>query len=61
RDVLAEIEEKEDNDKAVEDNGWKLSWDETYREIAPEKENWDDFDIALMDGLPGEEFESKKI
>ncbi|HLP58428.1 MAG TPA: hypothetical protein VK186_06345 [Candidatus Deferrimicrobium sp.] len=61
RDVLAEIEEKEDNDKALEDNGWKLSWDETYREIAAEKENWDDFDIALMDGLPGEEFESKKI
>jgi hypothetical protein len=63
RDLLADIHEKEDEDKAVEDNDneWKLSWEETYREIAAEKENWDDFDIALMDGLPGEEFDSKKI
>lgn len=63
RDLLADIQEKEDGDKAVEDNvnEWKLSWEETYREIAAEKENWDDFDIALMDGLPGEEFDSKEI
>jgi hypothetical protein len=32
-----------------------------YREIDAEKENWDDFDNALMDGLPGEEFDSQKI
>ena len=39
----------------------KLSWEQTYREIAAKKENWDDFDIALMDGLSGEEFDSRKI
>lgn len=60
-DILTEIKEKENEGKILEDNHWKLSWEETYREIAAEKENWDDFDIALMDGLPGEEFESKKI
>jgi hypothetical protein len=47
--------------KTGKDNNEKLSWEETYREIAAEKENWDDFDIALMDGLPGEEFDSQKI
>lgn len=63
RDLLADIQEKEDGDKAIEDNvnEWKLSWEETYREIAAGKENWDDFDIVLTDGLPGEEFDSQEI
>lgn len=63
RELLADIHEKEDGDNAIEDkyNGRKISWEETYREIAAEKENWDDFDIALMDGLPGDEFDSEKI
>ncbi|UCH94068.1 MAG: AbrB/MazE/SpoVT family DNA-binding domain-containing protein [Candidatus Aminicenantes bacterium] len=54
KELMADIRKKVDNDK-------KLSWEQTYREIAAEKENWDDFDIALMDGLPGEEFDSQKI
>jgi hypothetical protein len=29
------------NGKAISGNDWKLSWEETYREIAAEKENWD--------------------
>jgi hypothetical protein len=58
RELLAEIHEKADEDN---DNDQKLSWEGTYREIAAEKENWDDFDITLMDGLPGEEFDPKKI
>jgi len=29
----------------------KLSWDETYREMAEEKEDWSDFDILAADGL----------
>ncbi len=60
RELLAEIQEKtfEDNDS---DNDQKLSWEDTYRAIAVEKENWADFDIALMDGLTGEEFDSKEI
>jgi len=56
KELLVDIREKLNND-----NDKKLSWEQTYREIAAEKENWDDFDIALMDGLPGEEFDSEKI
>jgi len=58
RELLAEIHEKVDENI---DHDRKFSWEETYQEIAAEKENWDDFDIALMDGLPGDEFDSKKI
>ena len=29
----------------------KLSWDETYKEMAKEKEDWSDFDIIAADGI----------
>ena len=35
----------------------KLSWEDTYKAIANEKEHWDDFDITLLDGLEDEDFE----
>lgn len=35
----------------------KLSWEETYKAMATEKENWDDFDTTLPDGLADEDFE----
>jgi len=35
----------------------KLSWEETYRAMADEKEHWDDFDTTLLDGLEDEDFE----
>ena len=38
-----------------EDN--KLSWEDTYKSMANEKEYWDDFDITLLDGLEDEDFE----
>ena len=28
-----------------------LSWEETYRAMAAESEDWSDFDIAIADGL----------
>ena len=28
-----------------------LSWEDTYRAMAAESEDWSDFDIALSDGL----------
>ena len=28
-----------------------LSWEETYRAMASESEDWSDFDIAISDGL----------
>ena len=36
----------------------KLSWEDTYKIMANEKENWDEFDITLLDGLEDEGFES---
>jgi len=35
----------------------KLSWEDTYKIMANEKENWDDFDTTLLDGLENEDFE----
>ena len=34
----------------------KLSWKDTYKAMANEKEDWDDFDITLLDGLEDEDF-----
>ena len=35
----------------------KLSWENTYKTMANEKEDWDDFDATLLDGLEDEDFE----
>ena len=35
----------------------KLSWEDTYKAMANEKEPWDDFDTTLLDGLEDEDFE----
>jgi antitoxin MazE len=35
----------------------KLSWEDTYKNMANEKENWDDFDSTLLDGLEDEDLE----
>ena len=33
----------------------RLTWDETYRETAREKEDWSDLDATMADGIwPGE-------
>ena len=37
--------------------GSKLSWEDTYKAMANEKEQWDDFDTTLLDGLEDEDFE----
>jgi antitoxin MazE len=29
----------------------KLSWEDTYRAITLEDENWSNFDVSLMDGM----------
>jgi antitoxin MazE len=29
----------------------RLSWDETYRDMAREREDWSDLDAAIADGL----------
>ncbi|MGD1973822.1 MAG: AbrB/MazE/SpoVT family DNA-binding domain-containing protein [Desulfobacterales bacterium] len=35
----------------------KLSWEDTYLAMAKEKEDWDEFDTTLLDGLEDEDFE----
>ena len=35
----------------------KLSWEDTYKTMAKEKENWGDFDTTILDGLEDEDFE----
>ncbi len=35
----------------------RLSWEDTYKTMADEKENWNDFDITLLDGLDDKKFE----
>ena len=35
----------------------KLSWEDTYKSMANEKENWDDFNTTLLDGLEDGGFE----
>jgi antitoxin MazE len=35
----------------------KLSWEDTYKTMATEKEDWGDFDATLLDGLEDEDFE----
>ncbi len=37
--------------------GNKLSWEDTYKAMADEKEDWDDFDATLNDGLEDEGLE----
>jgi len=34
----------------------KLTWEETYKSMANEKESWDDLDLTLQDGLEDEDF-----
>jgi antitoxin MazE len=33
----------------------RLSWEETYTEMARERDDWSDLDVAIADGLPPEE------
>ncbi len=35
----------------------KLSWEDTYKAMAEEKEDWKNFDTTIFDGLEDENFE----
>jgi len=35
----------------------KLSWKDTYKAMAEEKEDWSDLDASIQDGLEGEDFD----
>jgi len=38
----------------------KLSWEHAYQAMAQVQENWDDFDVTLLDGLEGKGIDSRK-
>lgn len=39
----------------------KLSWEDTYKDMAREKEDWGEFDGTLLDGLSDEEFDNQAL
>lgn len=39
----------------------KLSWEDTYKEMAKEKEDWSDFDITISDGIEEDDFDLETI
>ena len=39
----------------------KLSWEETFKAMAAEQEDWDDFEDTLLDGLNSDEFDSQAV
>ena len=51
------LEETEQGLLLRKKNDPKISWEETYRAMAAEEEDWSDFDITLLDGLEGADFD----
>ena len=45
------LEEMEESVVLRGEKTHNLSWEETYRAMATESEDWSDFDIAIADGL----------
>jgi antitoxin MazE len=45
------LEEREDGILLRSKQDERLSWEETYKEMAREREDWSDFDVTLADGL----------
>ncbi len=39
----------------------KMSWDATFKAMAKENENWEDFDGVLLDGLEEETIDAETI
>ena len=37
----------------------KLSWEDTYREMAASDEDWSDWDVTVNDGLDGDKMKAK--
>ena len=54
RDAVV-IEEREDGLLLRSKKDKRLSWDETYEEMARERENWGDFESTVADGLDARE------
>lgn len=55
---LVVMEEKEEGILLHRKQDNKLTWEETFKAMSKEKENWDDFDVTLMDGLEEQNLDS---
>lgn len=45
------LEEREEGILLTSKKDERLSWEETYQEMAREREDWSDLDVTLADGL----------
>jgi antitoxin MazE len=45
------LEEREDGILLRSKQNERLSWEETYKEMTREREDWSDLDVTLADGL----------
>ena len=50
RDAVV-VEEREDGLLLRSKKEKRLSWDETFKDMAREREDWSDLDVTLNDGL----------
>ena len=55
------LEEKEEGVLLHRKEDKKLTWEETFKSMSEKKENWNDFDVTLMDGLEEENLDSQEI
>ena len=54
------LEEKEEGVLLHRKEDKKLTWEETFKSISEERENWNNFDVTVMDGLEEETSDSKE-
>jgi antitoxin MazE len=54
RDAVV-LEQREDGLLLRPKNDARLSWEETFREMSREREDWSDLDAVVADGLDPEE------
>ena len=52
------LEEKKEGILLHRKKDKKLSWEDTYKSMSKEKEDWNDFDVTLMDGLEDENIDT---
>ncbi len=55
------LEETEQGLLLKKKNNDQLSWEDTYKAMAEEKEDWSEFDETLLDGLTDEEFDNPTL
>ncbi|MGR3174669.1 MAG: AbrB/MazE/SpoVT family DNA-binding domain-containing protein [Candidatus Scalindua sp.] len=55
------LEEKEDGVLIHRKKDEKLAWEETFKSMSEERENWNDLVVTLLDGLEEENPDSEEV